>query len=455
MSQDRAADAARLRRELTANPRDRVAWHNLAAAEGDLGRAAEAEEAARRALALGIAAPETRLVLARALQDQGRLEEAESMFEQALLLRPSYAVAHRDLAQLRWMRTGDAGAALAALDRAISAAPGEVELLLIRSIVLEFTGNVGSALTSAEEGLARAPRDIHFLRQTAHLHAERGDAERAVVLARRAAELAAADPGVEVTLCEALLASGRIGEAEAAAAQLCASQPLDQHGIALRATAWRMLGNRRYHALYDYGSLVASCTLEAPPGWSSLETFLKALAAELEGLHRFRTHPFQQSVRGGSQLPLNAAEFDRPLIRALFAGIEAAVNRHLSALGGGTDPFRTRNTGRMVVTGAWSVRLDSGGHHTDHVHSRGWLSSAFYVSVPSSISRSDAGYSQRAGWLRLGRPGIATKPPLAPDFYVKPQAGSLVLFPAYMWHGVERFESEEPRISVAFDALPA
>lgn len=76
MVSNRAADAAQLRTLLAAQPNDRVAWHNLAAAEGDLRRASESEFAARRAIALGIAAPETRLVLARELQsnpERGRL----------------------------------------------------------------------------------------------------------------------------------------------------------------------------------------------------------------------------------------------------------------------------------------------------------------------------------------------------------------------------------------------
>src|ERR1700733_13563569 len=97
---DRAADAARWRKALDSNPNDRIAWHNLASAEGDLGRAAQAEAAARRAIELGIAAPETRLVLARALQAQRRFDDAEKAFDEAILLRPDYLDAQRDLAQL-------------------------------------------------------------------------------------------------------------------------------------------------------------------------------------------------------------------------------------------------------------------------------------------------------------------------------------------------------------------
>jgi len=442
MGTDRAADAARLRRALAANPQDRVGWHNLAAAEGDLGHAAEAESAARRALALGIPAPETRLVLARALQDLNRLDEAERVFEEALALRPNYPEAHRDLAQLRWMRSGRRETALRALDATLARLPHEIHLHLTRSVALEFMGELSEAFASAQAGLARQPDDVQLLRQASHLCAELREGARAVAFAQRAAGAAPGVPAVQITLCEALLASGAIVQAESVAARLCATEPLDQHAIALRATAWRLLGDARYAALYDYAQLTYAETIDTP---------LEELAADLQGLHRYSAHPFQQSVRGGGQLPLNAKEMARPSIRALFQRFHDVVLRHLARVGSGADPFRSRNTGRFAQAGAWSVRLSSGGYHTDHVHQRGWLSSAFYVAVPPVMQPE----ATRAGWLRLGRPGITTEPRLAPDFHVKPEPGKLVLFPSYMWHGVEPFESDRARLTVAFDALPA
>ena len=155
---DRAADAARWRAALASNPNDRIAWHNLASAECDLGHAAEAEAAARGAIALGIPAPETRLVLARALQAQRRLDEAEKAFDEAISLRPAYADAHRDLAQLVWMRTARSDLALARLDRALRVAPRDAALHLIRSIVLEISGDRDAALAAVTTGLTVAPR---------------------------------------------------------------------------------------------------------------------------------------------------------------------------------------------------------------------------------------------------------------------------------------------------------
>ena len=447
----RALDVARLRATLAVQPNDRVAWHNLAAAEGDLGHAAEAEIAARRAIALGIDAPETRLVLARALQSLRKLDEAESMFKKAIALRPAYADAHRDLAQLTWMRTGRTEDALKKLSRALRESPADPALHLVHSSVLEFAGDLASSLAAAERGLAHAPKDLPLLVQAAHLCTETGDAARALSLSMRAVQLAPADTRAQISVCESLLSAGQPAEAEAKAAALCTALPTNQYALALQATAWRLLGDARYSALYDYRSLIAEQDLDTPAGFQNLEAFLSELSGELQGLHTFHTHPLYQSVRGGSQLPMQSAELARPLIRMLFESIDVAIQRYITGLNGGSDPLRSRNTGRAALTGAWSVRLRSGGHHADHVHPHGWLSSACYVALPPTIGD---GRTRRDGWLRFGRPGVKTVPPLDADHFVKPRPGLLVLFPAYMWHGVEPFESDQPRLSVAFDVVP-
>ena len=85
------------------------------------------------------------------------------------------------------------------------------------------------------------------------------------------------------------------------------------------------------------------------------------------------------------------------------------------------------------------------------MHQRGWLSSACYVRVPPDLGRAGV----NAGSLRFGKPGIVTQPALDAERYIRPQPGLLVLFPAYLWHGVEPFESAHARLSVAFDAVPA
>ena len=55
-------------------------------------------------------------------------------------------------------------------------------------------------------------------------------------------------------------------------------------------------------------------------------------------------------------------------------------------------------------------------------------------------------------WLKFGEPPAKDNIyNLSPDMWIKSQAGQLVLFPSYFWHGREPFQSDDPRLTVAFD----
>jgi hypothetical protein len=95
------------------------------------------------------------------------------------------------------------------------------------------------------------------------------------------------------------------------------------------------------------------------------------------------------------------------------------------------------------------VRLRRQGFHVNHIHPEGWISSAYYASVPAEVADQD----RRSGWLKFGAPRFAV-PGLAPFLEVQPKPGRLVLFPSYLWHGTNPLLDDAPRLSVAFDAVP-
>jgi hypothetical protein len=57
--------------------------------------------------------------------------------------------------------------------------------------------------------------------------------------------------------------------------------------------------------------------------------------------------------------------------------------------------------------------------------------------------------------LSFGAPGMITSPSLEAEWSLQPEVGQLVLFPSYFWHGTLPFHSEQPRLTVAFDVVPA
>ncbi len=160
--------------------------------------------------------------------------------------------------------------------------------------------------------------------------------------------------------------------------------------------------------------------------------------------------PMDQSVRGGVQLDLDRGRELPPAVAALKDALRAAVARYIDRLpDADAHPFLGRKTKRFELSGLWSVKLSPGGHHVSHVHTEGWISSAYYAALPEGLEGDD-----HAGWLCIGRPPIASLARSCPLRHVEPKVGRLVLFPSYFWHGAAPFSCAGERLTVAFDVRP-
>ena len=437
---------------VVASGSDPASLHNLAMALGVAGRLTEAEAVLRKALARQPKSGGLTQALAQALLARDAFDEAQATFEDALRLDPANPSIHRDHSQLVWMRTGDVTAATARIDEALAGLPESdgIPLLVVKAKLLEYAGDLQAArdiLVPAADG----PGAPNYLLCAASQVVLPVDPLKAAILAAQAIATAPNDTFGLATLAQAQLAAGDAAGAEATAEKIRRLEPDNQHGLALLATAWRLKGDERYRQLYDYEAFVSAGVVETPEGWDSLEAWLADLKAALERLHGLKAHPIGQTLRGGTQTNVRLELSDDPAIKAFFKAIEAPIRAYIARLGEGDDAMRGRPHGEAYkVSGSWSVRLSPGGHHVDHLHHSGWISSAFYVSLPPGV-RAEGD----EGSLRFGHPGTDTRPPLEAEFRVKPQPGLLVLFPSYMWHGTESFGGDEPRLTIAFDVVPA
>lgn len=438
------------RRALAKAPNNGVVWHNLGATLGDLGRGPEAAEALRTALQLGTTGALTWSALARAEMAAGNLDAAEGAYGEALARAPGKAEFAIELADLMWMRRGDLAGAQALLDRTAHAGGPPGQLLKAKAKLFETAGDANRGADLLALAADRLPDDVSLLLASAQAELERGDLAGAERRLQRAERQLPDMPGVLNQAAIINLALGRPDVALAKARRGLDIFPEDQSLWGWAATAARAVGDPLYGRLYDYDAVVGVYDIETPPGWPSLDAYLKDLAQSLDRIHQFREHPTAQSLRHGSQILHRLTGSDDPAVRAFFAAADAPIRKHIKALGTGDDALRTRSTGDYRIEGAWSVRLRPGGYHKDHFHPEGWLSSAFYVETPEAALDS----SDRQGWLRFGRPPFATQPPMNADHHVRPKPGRLVLFPSYMWHGTVPFHTDERRMTIAFDMLP-
>ena len=99
--------------------------------------------------------------------------------------------------------------------------------------------------------------------------------------------------------------------------------------------------------------------------------------------------------------------------------------------------------------------MEGQGYQVPHVHPAAWLSGVYYPIVPDSATvaaEAPDGSESKAGWLEFGRPFLRHKTAAPPRLRtIKPEEGLMVLFPPYFLHSTVPFESEETRISIAFD----
>ncbi|MEQ1930582.1 MAG: tetratricopeptide repeat protein [Parvularculaceae bacterium] len=384
---------------------------------------------------------------ANCLRLLSRNGEAEAAYLRAVALAPASAGLHRDLANFYW-ETGEAGRHLSALDRAI-AQTSSPELLDLKAELALMTGDIGGAEAAAGKLIDLVPARPHGFRRLSRVRRAQKRRPEAADLARQAREKAPDDFDALHDYAEALLSNGQYKEAGAALAGDAPRAHLQKH-IALKALALRAAGDPAYRVWYDYDRFARKLFIDMPPGYASLEAFNAAVLEALAPLHaNNRVRPIDQTLYGGTQSIGRLWNEPHPVIKTLKAALLRAAIRYVGELPDDpSHPFLAQKTSDLDCEGAWSVMLKSGGGHVDHFHPRGWISASYYVRIPPEVSA-----GEKAGFLRLGASGIEGLD-LPAERWIRPEEGSIIVFPSYMWHGVESFEAASPRVTAPFDLAP-
>jgi Flp pilus assembly protein TadD len=343
---------------------------------------------------------------------------------------------HVLLASLRWAE-GEREGFTRSFDEALAQYPNSIELRREQLVALVDAEHYEDALARIEQGAGMFGDQILFKTYRAAILSESGDVAAADPLFARLADLKLAS--VEMWRVRHLLRAGRPGEASAAIDPWLGT-PEQIRFWHYAATTWRLTGDPRSDWLEGDHRLVGEYDLadRLPP--------LDQLAATLRTLHVSKSELLSQSVRGGTQTDGNLFQRIEPEIIALREAVRQAVADHAAQLPppDPAHPGLRSQPDRVVFTGAWSVRLQAGGSHANHVHPMGWLSSALYIVLPPDLGR------DQAGWLTLGEPQAQLGLDLPPHRLIEPKPGLLALFPSWMWHGTRPF-GEGERMTVAFD----
>lgn len=448
-AQSRAEQAASaMRRAVALDPGYAVARENLAIVLGVLDKSEEALAELAECERLGRKGRVLDLARARALMQLDRYDESEAVLEGILPRAPDDHDAQFLLAQLRHIR-GDVDFARSL--RAAAERPGAPPATrALYGDLLRRAGRLADSETVLRGLIASEGPHPHLQSSLATVLQESGRFAESIPLARAAWEARPDDVAFAESLVANLVAAGDTAAALPIVERFRAGAPGDQRWITYRADIARQAGEPLFSEWCDVGRLVRTYELAPPPGYRTIGEFHEELVPALESRHRHSAHPLDQSLRGGTQTSRGLLADPHPLIQRFVEQLAPPIAAYQADIGrDATHPMLSRNTAPARPVGCWSVRLRRGGFHVNHIHPEGWISSAYYVSVPAEVSDQEA----QSGWIKFAEPRY----PMAggtPLLTIQPQEGRLVLFPSYLWHGTNPILGDEPRLTIAFDCRP-
>jgi tetratricopeptide (TPR) repeat protein len=455
MELDKPQEAERiLRQSLDLGIRDE---RQAAAMEHNLGVALQKQERHQEALPLFDSAQRRVPALSavdynrgNALQHLGRFEEAVECYRRAVMHDPLDFAAHDDLNRLLYVLGRD-GEFLVSFDDAARLYPDSGELAVGKANFLFQRGDYIYAREGYERAARLAPNWAAARTCLGLSLMHLGEFDAAVAEHERAIKLEPDSPLGWRNLAQAFLASGDSKAARDAAEQALARDPDGQLTIAVWGLALRKLGEEREFALNDVSTLVRAYEIPAPSPYAWMSDFNAELNACLDRLHTATRESIDQTLRAGTQTFGRLFGRGYGPVDLLRERIREAVADYITAMPADDDhPLSRRRKPGFEFATSWSSRLRDCGFHTNHVHPKGWISSAYYVALPDAVA--DAASQQ--GWIKFGEPNMPYGLSDPVRHTIEPRPGLLVLFPSYMWHGTIPFHSEQSRTTIAFDAVP-
>ena len=439
------------RRVLKAHPDNEDALHLLGVAARQTGRHDLAVDLIQQAIARNGRNPSFHANLGTALEASGKREEAMAAYRRAIAIKPDYPEPYFKL-----------GLALKASDKANDAVQAFRRAIQIKPDFAEAYNELGSLLRAgrredlAVEAFRRALRikpdfaDAHYNLGVTLQGAGRLD--DAIQALQRAVELKPEVDSAMFNLSVALLDRDDPAKMVEVCDACLKADPGNRRMLSSKIVALNEAGDRDgARFLLDFDRFIRPARIEVPAGFDGVADFNKALA------HQVCAHPTLEFERAGHATRFGGHTGDLLIdaqgpVAALKELMEGAVEDYMRAMPEDkSHPFLASRPDRWKLT-AWAVVMDTGGHQAAHIHSAAWVSGVYYVQLPDIGNLPEQG---QAGWIEFGRPQPGFRCKVEPEVKsFQPEEGLIFLFPSYFYHGTKPIETEEQRISIAFDVIP-
>lgn len=384
--------------------------------------------------------------------EKGQYQHAEKSYWDSLNKKPDAIDVHTTLNEFYW-QTGRKESFGHSFKLALDNMPNNLDMHYAYVDTLLTSNNLEMAEVALERAL-NIDSTPKLLKAKAILLSRKQD-NRAAIFYFEASLDKQFDIDVALDLISLLIVEFEYEKASKLIQQAELIAPLHQLLIAYKATLWRLTNDERYEWLIDYQRFVAPYQIPTPNGYASLSEFMEELQQVLLSMHKLVHEPLKQTLKNGTQTPGRLLYKPHPVIQSLKKSLTEVVQTHIVSLpNDDTHPLLSRKSDRFQFAGSWSVKLRPEGFHVNHVHPAGWLSSAFYVNVPdfSKVPQKN----ELAGAIKFGESSLLLGDREKIERIIVPEAGTLALFPSYVWHGTIPFSGDDNdfRLTSPFDVVP-
>jgi hypothetical protein len=157
------------------------------------------------------------------------------------------------------------------------------------------------------------------------------------------------------------------------------------------------------------------------------------------------------AISADERLIINYGDLDHqhPAMRPLVAAVEAAIRKYREGMPAElAERLGVAHLDRFGLR-SFAAATRRLGYHYAHMHGGAILVATYYVRVPRPDGAPDG-----TGAARLYF-GFGEKKVIESRDFVIPEEGNLFLFPGHVMHQTTAPETEELRINIGFDILPA
>ncbi|HEY2661343.1 MAG TPA: TIGR02466 family protein [Caulobacteraceae bacterium] len=140
---------------------------------------------------------------------------------------------------------------------------------------------------------------------------------------------------------------------------------------------------------------------------------------------------------------------DLPTRVSTFGALKAKLDRHAAAFAKALS--LNLSGGRLRLDSLWVNVLKPGAAHSGHIHPHSVLSGTLYVATPPGASALKL-EDPRLPLMMAAPPRDVDAPETAKSFvYLKPEAGSLLMWESWLRHEVPANGAKQSRISISFN----